>query len=172
MRTSTTEFKYSPDDFDKYVRAYHKMVEDKGDFPDLAGLKNALDIEDGEYDAMTEDPAYHKTILWSRRRRESFLNRLAITARNTNGIKMLLAQPENGGYVEKPVDKTPRKLEVVLRGMPDDDVDSADIDDDTSGCDDSSSEATGQEAGQKGRKSGSVSCKAVRSRGRAKRTGA
>ena len=122
MRTSTTEFKYSPDDFDKYVRAYHKMVEDKGDFPDLAGLKNALDIEDGEYDAMTEDPAYHKTILWSRRRRESFLNRLAITARNTNGIKMLLAQPETGGYVEKPVDKTPRKLEVVLRGMPDDDL--------------------------------------------------
>ena len=172
MRTSTTEFKYSPDDFDKYVRAYHKMVEDKGDFPDLAGLKNALDIEDGEYDAMTEDPAYHKTILWSRRRRESFLNRLAITARNTNGIKMLLAQPENGGYVEKPVDKTPRKLEVVLRGMPDDDMDS-DISDSPGDADDGSeSEPDEQEAGQKDRKSGGLSGKAVRSRGRAKRTGA
>lgn len=174
MRTSTTEFKYSPDDFDKYVRAYHKMVEDKGDFPDLAGLKNALDIEDGEYDAMTEDPAYHKTILWSRRRRESFLNRLAITARNTNGIKMLLAQPENGGYVEKPVDKTPRKLEVVLRGMPDDDMDSDisdDIVDGDNNTDDSAqSGQAGQEDGQKGRKSGELSGKAVRGRGRAKRT--
>jgi hypothetical protein len=172
MRTSTTEFKYSPEDFDKYVRAYHKMVEDKGDFPDLAGLKNALDIEDGEYDAMTEDPAYHKTILWSRRRRESFLNRLAITARNTNGIKMLLAQPENGGYVEKPVDKTPRKLEVVLRGMPDDDMDSTVSDDDSNVGDSGEPEPAEQEAGQKGRKSGDMSGKAVRSCSRTKRTGA
>ena len=173
MRTSTTEFKYSPDDFDKYVRAYHKMVEDKGDFPDLAGLKNALDIEDGEYDAMTEDPAYHKTILWSRRRRESFLNRLAITARNTNGIKMLLAQPENGGYVEKPVDKTPRKLEVVLRGMPDDDIDtgsddSADADDPDSGGDTAKEDAA--DIRKEDRQSGDLSGKAVRSRGRRKRT--
>lgn len=173
MRTSTTEFKYSPEDFDKYVRTYHKMVEDKGDFPDLAGLKNALDIEDGEYDAMTEDPAYHKTILWSRRRRESFLNRLAITARNTNGIKMLLAQPENGGYVEKPVDKTPRKLEVVLRGIPDDDDMDSDIGDSDNDDPVGNMAAGGeQKAGQKSRSSGGLSGKAVRSRGRAKRTGA
>ena len=167
-----TEFKYDPKEFDMYVRAYHKMVEDKGDFPDLAGLKNALDIEDGEYDAMTGDPAYHKTILWSRRRRESFLNRLAITARNTNGIKMLLAQPENGGYVEKPVDKTPRKLEVVLRGMPDDDLDSSVSDDDSDADDGNEPEPAKQEAGRKGGQSGNVSGKAVRSRGRGKRTGA
>ena len=165
------EFKYTTDEFDKYVRAYHKMVEDKGDFPDLAGLKNALDIEDGEYEAMTGDPGYHKTILWSRRRRESFLNRLAITARNTNGIKMLLAQPENGGYVEKPVDKTPRKLEVVLRGMPDDDMDTDSYDDDSVADDSGKPESDEQETGKKGRESGVVSGKAVRSRSRTKRTG-
>lgn len=176
MRTSTTEFKYTPEEFDIYVRAYHKAVEDKGDFPDLAGLKNALDIEDGEYDAMTEDPAYHKTILWSRRRRESFLNRLAITARNTNGIKMLLAQPENGGYVEKPVDKTPRKLEVVLRGMPDDDdmdnvfgdSDSSDPAGDMDSGDEQKAGEDEQASGSQGGQSGKLSGKAVRS-SRAKR---
>ena len=129
-----TEFKYTPKEFDTYVRAYHAKVENSGDFPDLAGLKNALDIEDEEYDAMSEREEYHKTILWSRRRRESVLNRLAITARNTTGIKMLLAQPENGGYVEKPIDKTPRKVEVLLRGMPEDD----DIGDSSDGMDDAS----------------------------------
>ena len=165
-----TEFKYSPDEFDKYVRAYHKMVEDKGDFPDLAGMKNALDIEDGEYEAMADDPAYHKTILWSRRRRESFLNRLAITARNTNGIKMLLAQPENGGYVEKPVDKTPRKLEVVLRGMPeDDDMDNVLFDGDSNNPAGGMDSGDEQKAGQEDRQSGDMSGKAVRSRGKRKR---
>ena len=168
-----TEYKYTPEEFDIYVRAYHKAVEDKGDFPDLAGMKNALDIEDGEYEAMADDPAYHKTILWSRRRRESFLNRLAITARNTNGIKMLLAQPENGGYVEKPVDKTPRKLEVVLRGMPeDDDMDNVlfDGDSDNPACGMDSGDE--QKAEQKGGQSGDMSGKAVRGRGKRKRAGA
>lgn len=169
-----TEFKYSPEDFDNYVKAYHKRVENSGEFPDLAGLKNALDIEDEEYDEMSTDPAYHKTILWSRRRRESYLNRLATTAKNTNGIKMLLAQPENGGYVEKPVDKTPRKLEVVLRGMPDDDVDSDDSDDADAVADSDADAAkeTGSKARGTDRQSGNLSGKANRSRGRSKRTGA
>ena len=165
-----TEYKYTPEEFDGYVRSYHKTVENSGEFPDLAGLKNALDIEDEEYEKMAADPSFHKTILWARRRRASYLNRLATTAKNTNGIKMLLAQPENGGYVEKPVDKTPRKLEVVLRGMPDDDLDS-DVSDDYSDAGDSGEpELAEQEAGQKGRSSGGLSGKAVRGRGRKKRT--
>ena len=112
------EFKYSPEEFEKKVKAYHVDVETKQlAFPDLAGLKNKLAIEDDEYNAMFDDPAYHDTCLWAQRRRESFLNRAALTAKNTAGIKMLLAQPENGGYVEKPIDKTPRQIEVTLRGM-------------------------------------------------------
>lgn len=167
-----TEYKYTPDEFMNYVKTYHVKVEDRGEFPDLAGLKNALDIEDEEYDAMAADPAYHKTILWARRRRESFLNRLATTAKNTNGIKMLLAQPENGGYVEKPVDKTPRKVEVVLRGMPDDNVDSVIGDDDSDADDSGKPEQNEQKTGQKGRQSGDMSGKAVRGRGKGKRAGA
>ena len=112
------EYKYSPEEFEKRVKAYHVDVETKQlAFPDLAGLKNKLAIEDDEYNAMFDDPAYHDTCLWAQRRRESFLNRAALTAKNTAGIKMLLAQPENGGYVEKPIDKTPRQIEVTLRGM-------------------------------------------------------
>lgn len=166
-----TEYKYTPEEFYTYVKAYHVKVEDRGEFPDLAGLKNALDIEDEEYDRMAADPDYHKTILWSRRRRESFLNRLATTAKNTNGIKMLLAQPENGGYVEKPVDKTPRKVEVVLRGMPDDDDVDSDIGDGDNDDPVGNMAAGGeQEAGQEGGESGNLSGKAVRSRSKRKRT--
>ena len=166
-----TEYKYTPEEFDNYVRAYHKQVENSGEFPDLAGLKNAMDIEDDEYTAMSEDPAFHKTILWARCRRESYLNRLATTAKNTNGIKMLLAQPENGGYVEKPIDKTPRKVEVVLRGMPDDDVDSPD---DSASDDDAYPDGkpdTEDEVGTQrtDRQSGDMSGKAVGNRSRSKR---
>ena len=125
-----TEFKYTPDEFTKLVKAYHNEVEIKqNEFPDLAGLKNILNIENDEYEAMEADPAYHNTCLWAMRRRESFLNRAALKVKNTTGIKMLLAQPENGGYVEKPVDKTPRQIEVTLRGMV------HDSDDDTDDCD-------------------------------------
>ena len=164
-----TEFKYSPEDFEKFVKAYHKKIEESGEFPDVAGLKNALDIEDDEYDAMADDDRYYKTIRWSRRRRESYLNRLAITARNTNGIKMLLAQPENGGYVEKPV-KPQTKLEVILRGMPDDDddidVDGADLESDS---DDNADEAEQTDGVRKGQPADSTD-KPRRGRGRPKRT--
>lgn len=129
-----TEYTYTPEEFDKRVRAYHAKVEtEQNAFPDLAGLKNALRIEDEEYDDMVKDPEYHGTCLWAMRRRESFLNRAALTAKNTTGIKMLLAQPENGGYLEKPIDKGPRQIEVTLRGMsndfdPDGDSDDSDGD--------------------------------------------
>jgi len=112
------EFRYTPEQFKQFVMAYHKRAEEEERaFPDLAGLKNALGLENEEYDAYAADPAYSKICLWAMRRRESFLNRAALTAKNTTGIKMLLAQPENGGYVEKPIDKTPRQIEVRLRGM-------------------------------------------------------
>lgn len=113
-----TEFKYTPEEFAKLVKAYHQKTEIQlGEFPDLAGLKNILELEDEEYDAMNADSAYHGICLWAMRRRESYLNRAALKVKNTTGIKMLLQQPENGGYVEKPVDKTPRQVEVTLRGM-------------------------------------------------------
>lgn len=103
-------------------------------FPDLAGLLNFLDIDDEEYEALTKDPAYEGVWRYARRRRESYLNRAAINSKNTTGIKILLQQPENGGYVEKPVDKTPRTFTVVLRGMEDeDDTDSDDSTDDSDG---------------------------------------
>lgn len=167
-----TEYKYTPEEFDGYVRSYHKTVENSGEFPDLAGLKNALDIEDEEYEKMAADPSFHKTILWARRRRESYLNRLATTAKNTNGIKMLLAQPENGGYVEKPIDKTPRKVEVVLRGMPDDDDSDDDSDIDLADEPDSDSVDSDKEDGKTGsgdRQSPDMSGKAGRNRSRTKR---
>lgn len=168
-----TEYTYTPEEFNTLVRSYHKEVENRGDFPDLAGLKNALDLEDEEYDRMADDPDYHKTMLWSRRRRESFLNRLATTAKNTNGIKMLLAQPENGGYVEKPIDKTPRQLVVTLRGMPDDD-DDFDSDSDLADKPDSNAMDSGKKEREDGgadRQSADLSGKTGRSRSRSKRTG-
>ena len=132
-----TEFRYTPEEFDKLVKAYHNNVEVKqNEFPDLAGLKNILTLENEEYDAMAADPRYHATCLWAMRRRESFLNRAALKVKNTTGIKMLFAQPENGGYVDKPIDKTPRQIEVTLRGMSNeavsfDDSDGADDDSDS-----------------------------------------
>ena len=131
-----TDFKYTPEKFDELVRRYHKSTETAKQFPDLAGLKNALDIEDDEYEAICRAPEYHRTVLWAMRRRESFLMRAALTAKNTTGIKMLLAQPENGGYVEKPVGKEARKIEVWLGGMVEHDNSTDSDGDDDSGSDD------------------------------------
>lgn len=140
------EFTYTPDELKSMVLKYHDAVEKRGDFPDLAGLKNYLDIEDEEYDEMVLRPEYWRWLRYAKRRRESFLNRMATTSKNATGIKMLLAQPENGGYVEKPVDKTPRRIEVTLRGMPDDDMDDS-TDGDSDG-DDSVDSTPAEEAGQ------------------------
>ena len=74
---------------------------------------------------------------------------------------MLLAQPENGGYVEKPVDRTPRKLEVTLRGMPDGDdyVDSDSADGDSTDSDGDMPEENGRENGEGARSSNNKSRK-------------
>ena len=54
------KYKYSPEEFDKRVKAYHLDVEtNQLAFPDLAGLKNRLAIEDDEYNAMFDDADYH-----------------------------------------------------------------------------------------------------------------
>lgn len=144
------EFTYTPDELKAKVLQYHDAVEKRGDFPDLAGLKNYLDIEDEEYDEMVLKPEYWRWLRYAKRRRESFLNRMATTSKNATGIKMLLAQPENGGYVEKPVDRTPRKLEVTLRGMPDGDdyVDTDSADGDSTDSDGDMPEENGREDGK------------------------
>ena len=110
--------KYTVEELKTKVLQYHKKAEtSERQFPDLAGLKIYLDISDEEYEEMQGMEEYAKVLKMAQRRRESWLNRAALESKNATGIKMLLAQPENGGYVEKPVDKTPRKMEVILRGM-------------------------------------------------------
>lgn len=150
-----TEFKYAPEQFADMVKKYHVQMETSVlAFPDLPGLLNFLDIEDDEYDRMEEDEAYKKTCLWAKRRRQSYLERAAVTSRNNTGIKMLMSMPENGGYVEKAVDKTPRKMTVVLRGMFDDedDPDNPDSNDDGADSgDDSDGDETGEQAQDIGR---------------------
>ena len=161
------EFTYTPEEFSKRVKAYHAKVEtDAMSFPDLAGLKNALRIEDEEYAELEKHPEYHSTCLWAKRRRESFLNRAALTTKNAAGIKMLLAQPENGGYVEKPVDKTPRTIEVRLKGMINDDLDSDWDNDAADSGGDTASEQTYIGAGNGERKNAGHAGKPVRKRGR------
>ena len=129
------KYKYTPEQCLLQVKKYHVQTETQQMvFPDLAGLLNFLDIDDEEYEALTKDPSYEGVWRYARRRRESYLNRAAINSKNTTGIKILLQQPENGGYVEKPVDKTPRTFTVVLRGMEDeDDTDSDDSTDNSVG---------------------------------------
>lgn len=161
------EFTYTPEELKNMVLKYHDAVEKRGDFPDLAGLKNYLDIEDEEYDEMVLKPEYWRWLRYAKRRRESFLNRMATTSKNATGIKMLLAQPENGGYVEKPVDKTPRRIEVTLRGMPDDDMDDNDINDD--GSDRCVGDDPSVETGEDGRDDDKQSRKSKQSRKRTDR---
>lgn len=110
------KFTFDPETLMKAIMFYHEEAEKKGQFADLAGLLNCIQITDEEYKAMKEDADFKAPLLYARRRRESWLSRKAIDPKAAAGCKMLLAQEENGGYSDKPIDNKEKKFVVKLQG--------------------------------------------------------
>ena len=111
------KYTFDPETLMKAIKCYHDEAESKGNFADLAGLLNYCMLTDEEYAMMKEDPDFKMPLLVARRRRESWLNRKAVDSKAANGCKMLLAQEENGGYSDKPVENREKKFIVKLEGV-------------------------------------------------------
>lgn len=114
------KFTYTVEEAKKKILFYFRDCEEtRLVFPDEAGMLNFLDISDEEYEEMKKTAGYDKLVLWARRRRTSWLERMMVTgAKGSAGCMNALKQEKNGGYSEKS-DNTPkeRKLIVKLEGV-------------------------------------------------------
>lgn len=115
------------DDFRRGVLAYHKLCEEEnggeGVFPDLAGLRLYLRLSKADIKAMSEgDDEYAQGIrdvlAEAQDMRESWLAR-KMTSDNKRAIGCLnaLKQPDNGGYIDKPVDTGEKTLTINVSGI-------------------------------------------------------
>ena len=115
------------EDFRRGVYAYHAKCEAENDgegvFPDFAGLRLYLKLSKADIKAMSEgDSEYAQGIRAvldeSQDMRESWLAR-KMTSDNKRAIGCLnaLKQPENGGYIDKPVDTGEKTLTINVAGI-------------------------------------------------------
>lgn len=113
------EATYTPEDFRNKILLYFKDCEERRlCFPDEAGMLNALDIDDEEYEALKDIPEYAKMIRWARRRRTSWLERAMVTGtKAAGGCMNALKQEKNGGYSEKTEAPKDKRLIVRIEGV-------------------------------------------------------
>ena len=110
---------YTVEEFKQKVLRYFRECEEvRLYFPDEAGMLNALDIEDEEYEQLKDKEGYDKVIRWARRRRTSWLEREMVSGRKgAVGCMNALKQEKNGGYSEKSAEPKEKKLIVKLEGF-------------------------------------------------------
>lgn len=111
----------NPKDLENAINEYFAISEGKGEFPDAAGMRLFLNISKRTLDAYSsgeteEAQAYRDVLDAAKDRRESWLARRMVTEpKAANGCMNALKQPDNGGYIDKPIQETgERKLTINL----------------------------------------------------------
>lgn len=110
----------SPEALRKKVDEYFADCEEKGVFPDLAGMRLHLRMADKTIKKYQEDghencEAYREIFAEARDRRESFLVRVMTSDnKRAQGCLNALKQPDNGGYIDKQQDQG-GKMEVTIK---------------------------------------------------------
>lgn len=115
------------EDFRRGVMDYHEKCESANDgegvFPDLAGLRLFLKVSKADLKAMSEGDSefaqgVRDVLAEAQDMRESWLAR-KMTSDNKRAIGCLnaLKQPDNGGYIDKPVDTGERTLTINVAGI-------------------------------------------------------
>ncbi len=98
-------------DLQKAVDKYFSETEGKGVFPDFAGMLVFLGIKKDTVKNYCKDDEYRDIFDEARLKRESYLVRvMSSDNKRAQGCFNALKQEENGGYTDKPVDNTERKL--------------------------------------------------------------
>lgn len=106
-------------DLRKAVDKYFAENEAKGEFPDYAGMKIFLGLRaEKTIREYCKDPEYEEIFEEAKLRRESFLvRRMTKDNKLAQGCLNALKQEANGGYTDRPVDNTERKLVIELKGV-------------------------------------------------------
>ena len=111
----------TPDDFREAIENYVYSCEERGEFPDEAGMRLSLGCCKRVVDKLiseTENPDGYQVcrdaLEWAKDKRESFLVR-KMTSDNkaAQGCLNALKQPANGGYIDRPMDSG--KVELTLK---------------------------------------------------------
>lgn len=110
----------SPDALRKKVEEYFALTEEKGEFPDYAGMRLYLRMSEQTINKYQEEghdnyEQYREIFSEARDRRESYLVR-KMTKDNklAQGCLNALKQPANGGYIDRPQDQS-GKMEITLK---------------------------------------------------------
>ena len=103
----------------KVVDRYFLENEEKGEFPDYAGMKIAIGLKaEKTIKEYCENPEFNEIFEEAKLRRESFLvRRMTKDNKLAQGCLNALKQEANGGYTDRPVDTGERKLVIELKGV-------------------------------------------------------
>lgn len=110
----------SPDALRKKIDEYFITMEEKNEFPDLAGMRLYLRMSEATMKKYQEEghenfEEYREIFLEAKDRRESFLvRRMTRDNKLAQGCLNALKQPANGGYIDKPQDQG-GKMEITLK---------------------------------------------------------
>lgn len=110
----------SPDALRKKIDEYFITMEEKNEFPDLAGMRLYLRMSEATMKKYQEEDhenyeEYREIFNEAKDRRESFLvRRMTKDNKLAQGCLNALKQPANGGYIDKPQDQG-GKMEITLK---------------------------------------------------------
>lgn len=110
----------SPDALRKKIDEYFTIMEEKNEFPDLAGMRLYLRMSEATMKKYQEEnhensEEYREIFNEAKDRRESFLvRRMTRDNKLAQGCLNALKQPANGGYIDKPQDQG-GKMEITLK---------------------------------------------------------
>lgn len=110
----------SPDALRKKIDEYFITMEEKNEFPDLAGMRLHLRMSEATMKKYQEEDhenyeEYREIFNEAKDRRESFLvRRMTRDNKLAQGCLNALKQPANGGYIDKPQDQG-GKMEITLK---------------------------------------------------------
>lgn len=100
------------------VDAYFLENEEKGEFPDYAGMLIYLGIKEKTVKTYSQDEDYKEVFEEAQLRRESYLvRRMTKDNKLAQGCLNALKQPINGGYTDRPIDSGERKIVIELSGI-------------------------------------------------------
>lgn len=101
------------------IDQYFTECEEKGVFPDYAGMCIWLEIPKKKMEQLSESgEAFREVLDYAMARRESYLARvMAGDNKRAQGCMNNLKQPINGGYIDRPTENRNAEIKISLVGV-------------------------------------------------------
>lgn len=109
----------TPELLQEAIKKYFKECEDENVFPDYAGMCTFLDMTKEDLKKLGEkDEDYQRVLDFAMQDRESWLSRrMADDNKKAQGCMNNLKQPQNGGYIDRPIENKTSEIKISLGGV-------------------------------------------------------